>query len=429
MKKILFIIQSYPSEKSANVLCDDRIIQELLKTGEYEIHCLTYQYDGQSEYELVNGVIVHRWNRGIGWKLFTWAMHHEGDIKAKLIYNMQRLLMRVKQVVFIPIFPFYEPLVAKRYAKKAVELAKKHMFDMVIAEHNGLDTLYAGWKTKQNVDNCLFVPIFWDSLSGGFPPKYLPIKYVNSRKKKLEYKILHDADKAIAMLSHKEHLEKIWGETELYSKIEFLDIPYLTIRDVAPVSKKYFDLEDINIVFAGNMGMRDPSFFFELVSASVKNNIKVSFYTRKVYHKKIIDAALKYNVRVEVFDYVPHEELIGILKEADVLLNFGVDNPNAVSGKIFDYMGFGKPIISTFFIDNEAILPILAKYSNSLLLDERKNIEEQVNKFDAFLSDSRQKTVDLEEVSKTFYRNLPATYRSFISELINTDTGEIVDGK
>ena len=46
MKKILFTIQWYPPKDSANVLCDDKIIQELLKTGEYEIHCLVYRTNG-----------------------------------------------------------------------------------------------------------------------------------------------------------------------------------------------------------------------------------------------------------------------------------------------------------------------------------------------------------------------------------------------
>lgn len=41
MKKILFIMQWYPTVKSANSICDERII-ESLKKNKIEISCLTY---------------------------------------------------------------------------------------------------------------------------------------------------------------------------------------------------------------------------------------------------------------------------------------------------------------------------------------------------------------------------------------------------
>ena len=43
MKKILFTIQWYPSVLSANALCDEKIIRQLVGCNEYEISCLAYK--------------------------------------------------------------------------------------------------------------------------------------------------------------------------------------------------------------------------------------------------------------------------------------------------------------------------------------------------------------------------------------------------
>ena len=74
--KVLFIIQSYPSERSANVLCDERIMNELKEKTNYEIHCLTYQYDKQQMEDVINGFYIHRFKKSIFWDRYTWARHN-----------------------------------------------------------------------------------------------------------------------------------------------------------------------------------------------------------------------------------------------------------------------------------------------------------------------------------------------------------------
>lgn len=421
-KKILFIIQSYPSEGSANVLCDDNVMQALLSKGKYEIHCLSYLYDGQVAEEIVNGVHVHRWERGLWWHIYTWARHHENNKIAPTIQKANRVFMRIKQLVTIPIFPFYEPLVAMKYENQAIRLMEMYKFDLIIAEHNGLDTLSAGLKIKRSYKKVLYVPVFWDSLSGGFAPKYLPQKYVDYRKKKLESKVLTYADKVIMMMSHKQHIDKLWKKSSLYKKIEFLDIPYLKIQNTINCGTKILNPRYYNIVFAGNMGMRNPEFFFNLVDKCKRKDICICFFTAKSFHKRILDLAKKMDIRVSVNDYLPHNELVSVLQEADLLLNFGVSNPNAVSGKVFEYIGFGKPIISTYFIDDEAVIPILSRYSNALLLDERVSLDSQIEKFEQFIRESKNKKIDSAEILKTYRNNLPETYAEFFQKLFQHET-------
>lgn len=132
-----------------------------------------------------------------------------------IVIKLNRIFMRIKQVLFVPLFPFYEPVLAFRFKLKARKLYDKILFDIVLAEHNGLDTVYAGWKLKQK-KNTVFIPVFWDSLSGGFRPKYLPKGFVDRRKEKLEEKIVNDSDCAIMMQSHEAHGHDLYSKSRIY---------------------------------------------------------------------------------------------------------------------------------------------------------------------------------------------------------------------
>lgn len=419
MQKILFIIQSYPSEKSANVLCDEKIMNLFAEREEYEVHCLCFQYFGQAEYQKIGNINVHRWNRGLWWNIFTKAEFREMK-NGKLIIGVNRFIMRLKQILCIPIFPFYEPLVAKKYAKEVQKLYRKEHFDLVISEHNGLETTFAGWKLKRMYRDIKYVPIFWDAMSGGFRPKYLPKQYVDKRKQNLEAKILKDCDKAIMMMAHKKHILNMYADQKkLLEKVIFLDIPYLVEQEKVD-KKELWNDRKVHLMFAGNMGMRDPEYLFLLVKVSKLENLVFHFYTDVAYHKKIKHIAQKYGINIELNNYVPHNELIKYLATADILINYGVDNPNAISGKIFEYMGFLKPIISTYFRDDEATIPFLKKYPNSFLVDERKDVKLQVENFRKFILSIGQSQIDFNTVKELFKYNLPETYFIEIRKVMET---------
>ena len=415
MKKVLFIIQSYPSEKSANVLCDEKIMRALISTGKYEVHCLCYRYDDQPLEDVINGIHVHRWDRGAWWRLYSKA-EYRGMSNGKIVIELHRIFMRLKQILFVPIFPIYEPMLAINFKSKAIELYNRLPFDLVIAEHNGLDTLYAGWKLKQ-LKKPAFVPVFWDSLSGGFRPKYLPVQFVDKRKSKLEKKVLDDCDCAIMMQSHEMHVRNLYAEDiEILNKIAFLDIPYLDINNGK--SKSYPRSDRINIVFAGNMSMRDPTFFFRVVEVSDVSNIVIHFFTNQKDHAWIREIAKNHHIQIEMHDYISHDKLIEHLGNADILLNFGVDNPNAISGKVFEYIGFMKPIISTYSIDDEAVIPVLKKYPAALLLDERKPPEVYRTAIRKLISDYAETTIDAESIKLMFRKNMPEAYVEIIEDIL-----------
>lgn len=411
-KKILFLIQWYPSFRSANVNCDTNIMNELLKTGDYDIYCLSYKPKDRSSYEFIDGFHVYRFKRSFWWtKIQNLSIKGEYT-KYKFLFILNRFFLRIKQFVTVPFYPFTEPWLCFKYYQEAKKLTEKEDFDIVIAEHFGLDTLYAGYLLKKAFPKIKFMPIFWDSLSGGFCPKYLSNSYCRYKKRKLEKRIMDVADRGIVMESSMLHHEKSTIQYDYFKKLKVLNIPYLCKRVDKP-NKFQYPKRGLHFVYSGTLSQRNPDYFLKLLSKL--GGTKVTFICDVSFHQKINKH--NFNGELELLPYMPYEKLINYLSSADVLFNLGVRESTAISGKIFDYMGYCKPIISTSFFDNEATIPYLEKYPQGLIIDERLSLEENLVKLENFLEHCSKNIVFFEEVSRIFYTALPSSYVDVINDL------------
>ena len=107
--------------------------------------------------------------------------------------------------------------------------------------------------------------------------------------------------------------------------------------------------------------------------------------------------------------------------DADVLLNFGGVNANMVPSKIFEYMSFCKPILSTYKIDNEASKTYLDRYPLALCIDERCEIHENIKYIDCFLQRYNDTDMKFDDVEREFYINTPSIYIDLIKNIFNNN--------
>lgn len=421
MKKLLFTIQWYPPKDSANVLCDDKIINTLVKSGEYEVHCLVYLDKNQPYCETVSGVRIHRFKTNIIHRLKKCAQKSDKMI-AKIYLKLERFILRIKQFLTIPIYPFYEPILCKKFAKQAIKLHKKEKFDMVISEHNGLDTLYAGHKLKKYDNNIKFVSILWDPFTGKIPTKYLPKKYAEKKLKKAEYKLLNNADKIIAMKSSESYHLKNSVQKLYFNRFEFLNIPNIYCPKNVSEDEKYIDENKINIVYSGVLTVpsRMPDGFIKVaIKSKYAKNLNLLFFCNGNGRELLSDYIDKFDGNIITSPYISHYEILKVYKSAQFLLNIGGDNKFMVPSKIFEYMSFGKPIISTYYIDDEASTKYLNKYPLALLIDERLSVEENAKRLDEFIDNSLNKSVPFEVVKEIFKENTPDSYIKVIESLLS----------
>lgn len=418
MKKILFTIQWFPSLKSANVLCDEEIIKELKKDSNKEIHLLVPRAYGQQKYEYIDGIHVHRFKRNFFWTWYTWAKMNSGKAMGNLILKIQRVILRIRQLIFIPIYPIYEPLFIRTFSKKTIELHEQIDFDIVISEHNGIETLLAGYNLKKKYNNVKYLPILWDPILGKTYARYLPEKYAHKELKKFENSILYTADIVVSMASNKQYLSMFMGNGFLFNKIRFLDLPRLSKPSLRAKDSIYIQCDSLNFVYAGVISLpdRDPYTLLESLDALENMNINVIIFTARDIIR--LNNRQKFeNIKVTYYDYIDRCQLLSVYEAADFFINLGDSNSNMLPSKIFEYMSYGKPIISTYLTEDDCTIKYLHRYPLCYLFNQ--NHPQPVRKLKQFIIDNKDVRLEYDKVIEIFPQNTPKSYVDLINELLN----------
>ena len=419
MKKVLFTIQWYgiPSKiaASANALCDENIIAEMRRSKKYEIHVLSYGVSGYPLEENIDGVFVHRFKRNLFWDYYV-RNRTSNSVVYKLLRIFSRFILRIKQITFIPIFPNFEPLHTYKFEQEAKTLQKKYKFNAVFAEFNGIDSLYAGLAIKKQNPNIIYIPLCWDSISGGRLARFIPKRICLALRRRAEINVMKYADAAIVMRSSKSFHDKYTSKYSYYNKLLFLDVPYFIIRDKHSLNKPIGNT--IKLLFSGTMSDRTPKPLFEAMSC-LEYNFEFLFICTSEFHSKLLSYNRVYpNIVIECLPYMSHEELIAHQEQSDILVNFGVSNFNAVSGKIFDYMSTGKAIISTAKAEKDPCIPYLKKYPISLVFYENHDANRNVRLLSDFIERAKHSNVNVKDIQERFEENTPETYLKTIENII-----------
>lgn len=129
----------------------------------------------------------------------------------------------------------------------------------------------------------------------------------------------------------------------------------------APVSADANAAEPLSILYAGSLYQekRDPSPLFEALSAmgDAACQFKVHFYTAEPGYLSDLVSSRGLDDIVILHDPVPREDIARLEQESDVLLLLRWDHPSersVIAGKLFEYIGAGRPILSLGATDGEA---------------------------------------------------------------------------
>jgi len=117
----------------------------------------------------------------------------------------------------------------------------------------------------------------------------------------------------------------------------------------------------LNIVYAGSLyqGRRDPSALFQALVrlGNAADQFRVHFYTSELAYLRGLAASYGLEAVVELHDPVPHGEIVRVFLEADILLLLRWDHPSergVIAGKLYEYVGAGRPILSLGATEGEA---------------------------------------------------------------------------
>ena len=154
------------------------------------------------------------------------------------------------------------------------------------------------------------------------------------------------------------------------------------------------DNNRIKLVYVGTLyrAIRNPKFllrlFDELGETSLKDNVELHFFGSCDNCKDMFKPFLKSHPKgLYLHGIVERERVMQAMKEADILINIGNDNPYQLPSKVVEYAWLGKPVVNIHRLENDSSKSFLSDYPAILNIhdDDRKNIFSQTDRLKAFI--------------------------------------------
>lgn len=417
MKKILILVGQ---KLSANGICINVIIEELAR-NDYQVFCLTNQEYGTSRTRIEDGVEIIGIKPRLTYIMTSWGNNHSGII-SKLAKIVSSILNKTKLVLSIPTWPLISPIYSLRFYKAARDMYRINKFDCIISVYTQIDMVIAGHFIKRKFPEVKFVPYFLDSLSGGYGPKLFSKNWTINRGLWWERRLLNNADKIIVMKSSQKHHEIYSKSESYYSKMKILDIPLLTPSYNDEIETDLLDKSNINLVYVGSIPchIRNPKYILEIFKKIKTKNCVFTIIGTNTCPEIIRKAQTESkDKKIVIMKQMPHDDVLRVLNNADVLINIGNNLNSMVPSKIFEYMSIGKPIISTFPIDDEPSIKYLSIYPLSLMIKEDwELLDENVCRVEKFIEEYAGKKVNLDELKEEMYYNTPQAFVEEINEML-----------
>lgn len=415
--KVLFLLGMYYPRYSANGLCCKNVIDACVEKG-WEVSCIVNSYMGDfNPYEL-DGAKIYPIQTRLTYRISEWCETHQSSKTCTLFQTIGKVLSKLKLALFSFSWPYVSPLYTQAFFQKAKALHTIEKYDVVVTAYTPIDSLYAGYKLKKAFPAIKMVPYYLDALAGGWGPVRWSPEKRDRRLRKWEKRIAERADMLISMESSRVYHENNPISESINNKRVYLDVPMMlpTIVSDRPIEKdrKY-------ALFAGNIPYprRNPIPLLELfVDICNELNIELLFAgTCNDY--SIFEPYIKAsNGRIRTLGQKSHEEILELEKNASYLVNIGSENPYTIPGKIFEYMRFKKPIISTYSIDNEPSIEYLKKYGAAFFVDERKISKGSIDSLKSFIESNEVVNISDEYCQHTFYKNTPQAFIDTLEKVL-----------
>lgn len=410
---ILFLVTE---STSANGICCKAIMNEFIKKGD-SVFCITNKEADLKENEfLENGVrfFTVRPRTIYAINSFILANNAKKPLICKFLKLFNFVINKFKLFLIYPIWPLVSPLYVRRINKIAKSVCEKQNIDVIVPIYSQVDTLIVANKLKCKNPKIKYIPYFLDSFSGGYGPKMFSTDWIFKRGLKWERRLLPSADKIVMMESARKHYDAKCSNEDFNKKIQYLDLPLFEHREY--VQEKS---DEIKILYAGALpvSVRSPKFFLEAFTRIKDERLKLTFVGDDS------SADLKYyssiDNRITYFGRCSHNEVIELEKNATIFLNIGNNLTNMTPSKIFEYLSWNKPIISTMPIDNEPSAYYLEKFPLALLLNEKNlSFDEAALIIKRFIDENYDKKVPSDFLNETFKNNMPKSFLELVYSLL-----------
>ena len=415
MANILFVLGSYFPKPSANGICVSKVAKQLIEDGN-TVSVLSNQLENKND-ENLDGVNVYRVKSSFSDRIEKWCNENKNSSYLSLIKYINKIICKIKNLIFLPIWPFNSIGYCYRCYIKAKKLQKNNKYDFVISVYNPIDSIVCGALLKKKNPNIKWYIYFLDSLTFGVYPKYFSEIWAEKKGAQWEKWYMKYVDKIIIMKSHEKKYNN--NRYDKYrKKIEVMDIPLLTNLNK---SSNIINRDDqINFSYIGSImkNLKNPEYLLKVFNAIENKNYNLNFYgTNDCQY--LFEKFYKENrsCMIKQFGQVSHDKAIEAMYKSDILINIGSLVDQQIPCKIFEYMSTGKPIITFYKSKNEPSLVYLKKYPLALLINEdNEKINDNAKKIIEFTNRVLNSKVMFKDIEKIFSNNTPRAFSSLFKD-------------
>lgn len=305
------------------------------------------------------------------------------------------------------VYPHIYNRLVKAYADKIAEIDLSKV-DVIVSVCNPIESVLAALKVKEKYPHIKQVVYNVDTLSDFRSRQIESICCPFWRKLafKVEKEIFAKADLTIILSSHKSFYS---GEkyNAFSDKLLFQEVPLLKIGDTVNVSKNG------HCIYAGRFykDFREPSVLLNLFK---NTRLPLDIYTTKNYSNSIKKSS-QTSDNINVYEYIPEEELNEVMKRSSILVSIGNKSSNMLPSKTVSYVAMCKPIIHIFHDDIDPVVDYLKDYPDVLFVDLRNSLAKNRALVSEFCSKEHPQ-IDAKEVAKRYETSTP---KYCTTELLN----------
>lgn len=426
-KNIVFLVGEYkpnmsPNGKIVSLLCNELAdkCNITVISRKNVFHLKSFEI---SKFERI--IRISDYNQSINSFLAEMLRNSSG-----LPLQILRILMFLRQVVFWIPRALRTSSVSSYFVKKIVHTMNKYLknerIDAVIACSAPHEEIFAATKWCKETG----VPLYVFQMDRFVNANSLyPFSVTKTRQKRNNIKMEKEVLQVCKRLFVLPPLRNYYRDDQyklVQNKIITVEHP-LVARNInydIPYTK---ESNDVIITYAGSLDrkLRNPEHLLKIMSSSkvVTTNLKLQLFSFGNCEELINTYSSSSNNSILQMGKVSSEEISKKLRESTILLIIGNNSDEEIPSKLFEYLGYGKPIIHLYFSEMDKYLDYLSRYPKALCLKiDDCCLDSNINKFIEFCNDSKDFWISNREVVSLYKECTPTYVANIFNEEIEKNS-------
>lgn len=410
MKKILFIVDQYYPESSANTNCLNNII-DVFKRKDFDISVLAHNVKADVNFKIVDNVKIFKFDT-YATKLFKKGKSVNYVLESKLKKAIRKVGWGLRFV-----FKINRPRTENIYIdyinyNKLIKLLKKHEsnFDFIVSVSAPFGLQIMASKLHKAYENSKWFPLLLDPFVYNYTLNQ-GLKSVNKRKNIVE-KYFELASKIFMQKGIKENNEKQNYNPQYHEKVVDISLPNLIDRTKNSINSNN---EKVELTYAGLFyrDIRNPEKMLDVLSTFdgqfklvlIGNGCEEIVQNKKHLFNKC---------EINILGRKQKDECNQYLHKSNILVNLSNSIVNQVPSKVFEYIGLGKPIVNFYFTEEDPSLNYFKRYDLCFNLNLNDYTDKDVEDLKIWCLKNKNKQLTFEDATK----NLINERADFICEKI-----------